>query len=148
MTVEAKTATYQISRLVHLLCTSTTSSRPVTAHQIRTHVIIGVLSSASIFLLFLGSELLLDKLSETVVFVGNAPQDRPAVLVCHLIGNRASFLGTEAPMLRVPQTNFLQGITSISGARCSGDLPSSPPTDYRSRHQHRSYRVPWSRCIF
>src|SRR5215510_14912844 len=115
MTVEAKTATYQLSRLVHLPCTSTTSIRPVTAHQIRTQVIIGVLSSASIVLLFLGSELLLGKLSETVVFVGNAPQDRAGILVCHLVGDRASFLGTEAPMLRVPETNFLQGITSISG---------------------------------
>jgi hypothetical protein len=35
--------------------------------------------------------------------------------VNHLIGNRASFLRTEAPMLRIPETNFLQGITSISG---------------------------------
>src|SRR5262245_48713835 len=97
---------------------------------------------------FLSGQLLLGNLSKTVVVVGNTPHDRPSFLVCHLIGNRASFLCTEAPMLRVPETNFLQGITSISGARCSGDLPSSPPTDYRSRHQHRSYRVPWSRCIF
>src|SRR5262245_16248882 len=36
-------------------------------------------------------ELLLGKLSETVVFVGNAPHDCPGFLVCHLIGNRASF---------------------------------------------------------
>jgi hypothetical protein len=33
---------------------------------------------------------------------GNAPHDRPGVLVGHLVGNRASFLCTEAPMLRVP----------------------------------------------
>jgi hypothetical protein len=33
----------------------------------------------------------------------------------HLIGNRASFLCTKAPMFRIPETNFLQGITSISG---------------------------------
>src|SRR5262245_66238181 len=109
MTVEAKTATYQLSRLVHLPCTSTTSIRPVTAETIRTQVIIGVLSSASIVLLFLSSELLLGKLSETVVFVGNAPQDRPGVLVCHLVGNRASFLRTEAPLIRAPKSNFLDG---------------------------------------
>jgi hypothetical protein len=35
--------------------------------------------------------------------------------VGHLIGNRASFLCTKAPMPRVPKTNFLHGITSISG---------------------------------
>ena len=46
---------------------------------------------------------------------GNAPHDRPGFLVCHLIGNRASFLRTKAPMLRVPETNFLHGIRSISG---------------------------------
>jgi hypothetical protein len=45
--------------------------------------------------------LLLGNLSETVVVVGNAPHDRPGVLVGHLIGNRASFLCTKAPMLRV-----------------------------------------------
>src|SRR5262245_26196576 len=68
----------------------------------------------SIVLLFLSSSLLLGKLSETVVVVGNAPHDRPGFFVCHLIRNRASFLSTEAPMLRVPKSNFLQGITSIS----------------------------------
>src|SRR5262249_20751148 len=46
-------------------------------------------------------ELLLRKLSETVVVVGNAPDDRPSFLVVHLIGNRASFLCTKAPMRRV-----------------------------------------------
>ena len=61
---------------------------------------------------FLIGELLLGKLSETVVVHSNAPQDRPRFLVSHLIGNRASFLCTEAPMLRIPETNFLQGITS------------------------------------
>src|SRR5215467_10444510 len=64
---------------------------------------------------FLIGELLLGKLSETVVVVGNAPHDRPGFLVGHLIGNRASFLCTKAPMPRVPKTNFLHGITSISG---------------------------------
>ena len=40
---------------------------------------------------FLIGELLLGKLSETVVVVGNAPHDRPGFLVCHLIGTvRAS----------------------------------------------------------
>jgi hypothetical protein len=64
---------------------------------------------------FLIGELLLSKLSETIVVVGNAAHDRPGFLVSHLIGNRASFLCTKAPMLRIPETNFLHGITSISG---------------------------------
>jgi hypothetical protein len=51
---------------------------------------------------FLIGELLLGNLSETVVVQGNAPHDRPGLLVGHLIGNRASFLCTEAPMVRVP----------------------------------------------
>src|SRR5262249_28183962 len=55
-------------------------------------------------------ELLLSNLSETVVVVGNAPHDRPGFLVCHLIGNRASFLCTKAPMIRIPETNFLHHI--------------------------------------
>ena len=38
-----------------------------------------------------------------------------AFLVGHLIGNRASFLCTKAPMIRIPETNFLQGITSDIG---------------------------------
>src|SRR5262249_53316183 len=57
-------------------------------------------------------ELLLGDFSETVVVVGNAPHDRPGFLVSHLIGNRASFLCTKAPMPRIPETNFLHGITS------------------------------------
>src|SRR5215472_5156056 len=46
------------------------------------------------------NELHLGKLSETVVVHGNAPHNRPRFLVSHLIGNRASFLCTKAPMLR------------------------------------------------
>jgi len=46
---------------------------------------------------------------------GNAPHDRPGFLVGHLIGNRASLLCTKAPMLKIPETNFLQGVTSING---------------------------------
>src|SRR5262249_10955630 len=80
---------------------------------------------------FLIGELLLGKVSETIVVVGNAPHDRPGFLVGHLIGNRASFLCTKAPMLRIPETNFLHGIRSY-WARCSGDLPPSPP--HRLRH--------------
>ena len=64
---------------------------------------------------FLIGELLLGKPSEAVVVVGDAPHDRPGFLMCHLIGNRASCLCTKAPMLRIPETNFLQGIASISG---------------------------------
>src|SRR5262249_14649685 len=51
---------------------------------------------------FLIGELHLGKPSETVVVHGNAPHDRPRFLVSHLIGNRASFLCTKAPMPRVP----------------------------------------------
>jgi len=53
--------------------------------------------------------------------------NRPGFLVSHLIGNRASFLCTKAPMLRIPETNFLQGITSISGRDIQAIL--------RRRHQ-------------
>src|SRR5262249_61272404 len=58
----------------------------------------------SIVLLFLSGELLLGKLSETVVVVGNAPHDRPGFFVCHLIRNCASFFCTKAPMIRVPKS--------------------------------------------
>jgi len=74
-----------------------------------------VLASFASRSFFLIGELLLGKLSETIVVQGNAPHNRPSFLVCHLIGNRASFLCTKAPMVRVPETNFLQGITSING---------------------------------
>jgi hypothetical protein len=88
---------------------------------------------------FLIGELHLGKLSETVVVHGNAPHDRPRFLVCHLIGNRASFLCTEAPMLRVPETNFLQGITSISGRDVSDDLlPPSPPAEKATARQDQT----------
>src|SRR5262245_32150297 len=40
MTDEARTATNQLSRLVHLPCTSTTSIRPINADAIRTEIII------------------------------------------------------------------------------------------------------------
>src|SRR5262249_13040964 len=89
---------------------------------------------------FLIGELLLGKLSETVVVQGNAPHDRPGFLVGHLIGNRASFLCTKAPMLRIPETNFLHGIRSISGR----DVRAI----FRRRHQHGFYRVPSSRVHF
>src|SRR5215470_9998895 len=60
-------------------------------------------------------ELHVGKLSETVIVHGNAPHNRQRFVVNHLIGNRASFLCTKAPMLRmIPETNFLQGMTSIS----------------------------------
>src|SRR5262249_2732498 len=83
---------------------------------------------------FLIGELLLGKLSETVVVQGNAPHNCPCGLVCHLIGNRAGFLCTEAPMVRVPETNFLQGITSVIGEmsqaifRRRRHQPSRPPS--------------------
>ena len=59
-----------------------------------------MLTSIASFSSFLSGELDLGNLSETVVVVGNAPHDRPGLLMGHLIGNRASFLGTKAPMLR------------------------------------------------
>src|SRR5262249_58919293 len=71
-----------------------------------------VLASIASRSFFLIGELPLGNLSETVVVVGNTPHDRPGVLVGHLIGNRASFLCTKAPMLRIPETNFLHGIRS------------------------------------
>src|SRR5215469_12180937 len=83
---------------------------------------------------FLISELRLGKLSETVVVHGNAPHDRPWFLVSHLIGNRASFLCTEAPMVRVPETNFLHN-TSISG-----EIFGRSSADATSREGHRSPR--------
>src|SRR5215813_11063237 len=53
------------------------------------------------------------KLSETVVVVGNAPHDRPSFLVGHLVGNRANFLCTNAP-IPSPRRTFLDGITKTS----------------------------------
>ena len=89
---------------------------------------------------FLIGELLLGNLGKMVVVVGNAPHDRPGFLVDHLIGNRASFLCTKAPMVRVPETNFLQGITPISGL----DVQAI----FCRRYQHGSHRVPSSRVHF
>src|SRR5215469_2698713 len=66
-----------------------------------------VLASISIRASFLIDELRLGKLSETVVVVGNVPHDRSRFLMCHLIGNRASFLCAKAPMVRIP--NELSG---------------------------------------
>src|SRR5262249_61825339 len=65
----------------------------------------------------LSGKLGLGKLSETIVVVGNAPHDRPGLLVGHLIGNRASFLCTKAPMFRVPETNFLHGMCTKAPKR-------------------------------
>jgi hypothetical protein len=79
----------------------------------------------------------LGKLSETVIVHGNAPHDRPGFLVSHLIGNRASFLCTKAPMCRIPETNFLQGITSINGRDAQAVfLPPSPPPA-AAKHQRK-----------
>src|SRR5262249_11323146 len=102
---------------------------PFTTRQIaslalqRHYPVLVSIASRSFFLI---GELLLGKLSETVVFVGNAPHDCPGFLVCHLIGNRASFLCTKAPMVRVPETNFLQVTTSISGRDVQAISPAAP----------------------
>src|SRR5215831_985720 len=95
---------------------------------------------------FLIGELLLGKLSETVVVQGNAPHDRPGFLVGHLIGNRASFLCTKAPMLRIPETNFLQGITSISGRDVSGDQTTAAASGMASTEFHRAFFGRRLRC--
>src|SRR5262245_35841275 len=79
----------------------------------------------SIALLFLNGELFLGKLGETVVVVGNAPHDRPGVLVCHLVRNRASFLCTKAPMPRVPN--------ELSGCHCQDPFGPQPPPAWLSR---------------
>jgi hypothetical protein len=69
---------------------------------------------------FLIGELLLGKLGETVVVHGNAPHDRSRSLVSHLIGNRASFLCTKAPMLRVPnKPSGSHSQSSRTGAACA-----------------------------
>src|SRR5215471_11287477 len=93
---------------------------------------------------FLIGKLLLGKLSETVVVQGNAPHNRPCSLVGHLIGNRASFLCTKAPMLRVPETNFLQGITSISGRDVSGDQTTAAASSMASTEFHRLECIFWT----
>jgi hypothetical protein len=59
--------------------------------------------------LFLIGNLLLGKLGETVVVHGYAPHNGPRSFVSHLVGNRASFLCTKAPMTG-SQTSFLDGI--------------------------------------
>src|SRR5262245_12730009 len=59
-------------------------------------------------------ELLLGNLSETVVVHGNAPHDRPCCLVGHLVGDRASFLCTKAPMRRIPNEVSGHQLTSTS----------------------------------
>src|SRR5262249_45234993 len=51
---------------------------------------------------FLSDKLLLRKLGETVIVVGNAPYDRPRFFVGHLVGNRASFFCTKSPLCMVP----------------------------------------------
>src|SRR5215471_4761651 len=75
---------------------------------------------------FLTGELLLGKLSETVVVHGNAPHDRPRFLVSHLIGNRASFLCTKAPM----PSRVISEWHPISGRDAQAIFR-------RRRHQHR-----------
>jgi hypothetical protein len=55
--------------------------------------------------------------------------------VGHLIGNRASFLCTKAPMLRIPETNFLQGITPINGRNVQAIFPPPPPAEQTAARQ-------------
>jgi hypothetical protein len=58
-------------------------------------------------------------------------------------------------MLRVPETNFLQGITSISGRPLCGLFPgltAKPKVTnregHRSRHQRGFYKIPSSITLF
>jgi hypothetical protein len=89
-----------------------------------------VLASIAIRPSFLIGELLLGKLSETVVVVGDAPHDRPGFLMCHLVGNCASFLSSKAPMLRVPSKLSDHQLTSdicpLAEVSWSLEKPSSP----------------------
>jgi hypothetical protein len=55
---------------------------------------------------FLVGDLHLGKLGETVVVHGYAPHNGPRSFVSHLVGNRAGFLCTKAPMLRIPYELF------------------------------------------
>src|SRR5262249_40608353 len=71
-------------------------------------------SVLSFIAFFLIGELLFGNLSETVVVVGNAPHDGPSFLVCHLIGNRASFLCTKAPVRRIQNEVSGHQLTSTS----------------------------------
>src|SRR5262249_8689016 len=73
-----------------------------------------VLASIAIRPSFLIGELRLGKLSETVVVVGDAPHDRPGFLMCHLVGDCASFLSSKALMLRVPSKLSDHQLTSTS----------------------------------
>jgi len=75
------------------------------------HSVLSFWSNRSSFLI---GELLLGNLSETVVVVGNAPHNRPGFLVGHLIGNRASFLCTKAPMRRIQNEVSGHQLTSTS----------------------------------
>ena len=75
---------------------------------------------------------------------GNAPHDRAGFLVCHLIGNRASFLCTKPPMPRVPETNFLHGIRSINGRDVSGDQTTAAASSMASTEFHRLECIFWT----
>src|SRR5262245_11333153 len=54
-----------------------------------------------------------------------SPRNRPRFLVSHLIGNRASFLCTKAPMRRVISVWHRDW-----WAKCSGDLLPPPPVPW------------------
>ena len=58
---------------------------------------------------FLIGELLLGKLSETVVVVGNAPHDRAGFLVSHLIGNRHESANAQGPRNELSASHQLVG---------------------------------------
>src|SRR5262245_27107133 len=62
----------------------------------------------------LSGKLDLGKLGEAVVVVGNAPHDRPGLLEGHLVGNRASFLCTKAPMLRANELSAWHTPSAVS----------------------------------
>jgi hypothetical protein len=68
---------------------------------------------SSIVSSFLIGELLLGKLGETLVVQGNAPHNGPRCFVRHLVGNRAGFFCTKAPM---PRTALVRVPSSARGS--------------------------------
>jgi len=76
--------------------------------QQRHHPGLASIASRSFFLI---DELLIGKLSETVVVHGNAPHNRPCGLVCHLIGNVRVSSARKRQSSGFP-ANFLHRITS------------------------------------
>src|SRR5260370_283232 len=77
---------------------------------------------------FLVGDLHLGKLGETVVVHGYAPHNGPRSFVSHLVGNRAGFPCTKAPMLAIAYPGPPHFVMVPLPAAASGDLlPPLPP---------------------